>query len=388
MSRRALAVCASIGFLVAAAICPAYAAQYDYIAITQGPAAARQGSVRAGGLIWLCTGDRCTISGPWAQPGVGACRELARAVGPLRSYGRGGAQLSSAQMAECNAGVSMPAPVVQVVPQTKPAPLPGDAGTVTPAMKLPQAGLPPGALPTQPMGPGGKPLPVTRAPAPPPEISGPTAMMERSFSAGTRFTTSHGFWACSGNRCVATGLDLRRFFEACPHLSRQAGPVVWFRSREISLKERELALCNSPVVEEFVVTACSGADDFRIGSSLKMSWDAGDGFFPAQGQPLDFIERRISANNCNFARIPRHGIRPFPLIALRKLRFMFEGGRRTFTDAQDDWDMQRILVQVKVARPGDPAINMVILRAEGNPLRRFEDVSHWDVDIPPSVFDR
>lgn len=65
-------------------------------------AARSQGAVTASGIRWNCSGSRCTTTGPWAVPGVGACKALAEKVGAVRSYGHPGRQLDKAQLRQCN----------------------------------------------------------------------------------------------------------------------------------------------------------------------------------------------------------------------------------------------------------------------------------------------
>ncbi len=110
---------------------PAAAADFPYTAVTVAPRAARQGTVRAGSLTWKCSGNRCTISGPWPTPGVSACNALARRVGQLASYGHPKSHLTAAQLARCNAGAST-SPGVVLVPRRLPGTLAmTDAAAVT-----------------------------------------------------------------------------------------------------------------------------------------------------------------------------------------------------------------------------------------------------------------
>ncbi len=81
------------------------AATYHYTATVDG-AARQQGTVTASGLDWQCGGSRCRISGPWSNPGVGACQALAAKVGRITSYGHPGKQLDTEQLASCNQGVN------------------------------------------------------------------------------------------------------------------------------------------------------------------------------------------------------------------------------------------------------------------------------------------
>jgi hypothetical protein len=80
---------------------------YHYVAQTVATAA-KQGAVVASGIQWRCTGARCTTSGPWPNPAVGACKALAVQVGRIRSYGRNGARLNAKQLRECNAVAAVP----------------------------------------------------------------------------------------------------------------------------------------------------------------------------------------------------------------------------------------------------------------------------------------
>jgi hypothetical protein len=103
---------ANHGFITAGLIAvwaaqPVPAAQYVYEALTEAPKANKQGAVRAGSLTWECRGNRCTISGPWATPGVSSCKALAKEVGRLRGYGHARAQLSSAQLRQCNLAAAL-----------------------------------------------------------------------------------------------------------------------------------------------------------------------------------------------------------------------------------------------------------------------------------------
>jgi len=78
---------------------------YRYTAETVRPAI-RRGAVTAIGMTWQCQLSQCTISGGWIGPTVSACSALALQVGPIKSYGRSGAVLSTAQLRQCNAAVT------------------------------------------------------------------------------------------------------------------------------------------------------------------------------------------------------------------------------------------------------------------------------------------
>jgi hypothetical protein len=82
------------------------AATYLYIAETHSNVK-KTGRVKASTLTWNCRGRSCTISGPWPTPGVGACKNLAKLVGKIKSYGHSKNKLSSKQLAECNKGLQV-----------------------------------------------------------------------------------------------------------------------------------------------------------------------------------------------------------------------------------------------------------------------------------------
>lgn len=98
---------------------------YTYEARVEGVVRMQGRVTTRSGLSWSCGGDRCTISGPWPAPGVGACQELARIIGRIALYGRPGALLSAAELVECNAGA--------------PAPLPAGSDSETSSQVLPPA---------------------------------------------------------------------------------------------------------------------------------------------------------------------------------------------------------------------------------------------------------
>lgn len=87
---------------------PVLAQTYTYTARTAAPAQ-QTGQVTAGSITWSCQDRACTVSGPWPQPGVGACAQLAAIVGRISEYGHPGARLNGAQLEQCNANAARPA---------------------------------------------------------------------------------------------------------------------------------------------------------------------------------------------------------------------------------------------------------------------------------------
>ncbi|WP_020674986.1 CC_3452 family protein [Geopsychrobacter electrodiphilus] len=64
--------------------------------------ASKQGKVNAAKIFWDCRGTGCTTSGPWPQPSVRACQNLATLVGPIKSFGRSGHYLNAKDIKQCN----------------------------------------------------------------------------------------------------------------------------------------------------------------------------------------------------------------------------------------------------------------------------------------------
>lgn len=65
----------------------------------------KDGPVRASVFNWTCSGNACSINGPWAKPGVGHCKALAKAVGEITAFGHSEAKLDEQQLEECNSVV-------------------------------------------------------------------------------------------------------------------------------------------------------------------------------------------------------------------------------------------------------------------------------------------
>ena len=80
------------------------AATYFYVAETFSDVK-KSGRVKASSLTWYCKGRRCTIKGPWPTPGVTACKNLAKQVGKIKSYGHSKKKLTSTQLKQCNRGI-------------------------------------------------------------------------------------------------------------------------------------------------------------------------------------------------------------------------------------------------------------------------------------------
>jgi hypothetical protein len=143
-------------------------AAYDYTA-TIASAAKVQGNVVAAGITWNCQGTRCTTSGPWPTPGVGACAALSKIVGTVTAYGHPAKQLTAVDLQTCNQGGSATgANIAVTTPMT--AQKLGTAKPVTPP--------PPGSS-------GAAPPPASGAPPPPPSSetprTGPVSLRTSAF---------------------------------------------------------------------------------------------------------------------------------------------------------------------------------------------------------------
>ncbi|MGL4230223.1 MAG: CC_3452 family protein [Casimicrobium sp.] len=123
--RQFLALAVAVAAATALAPHPAKAQIFQYRATVADGLVDRSGAVNANGLVWQCAGNNCTISGPWAVPGVHACANLAQLVGRIASYGHPGRMLNTTELAQCNANMATdgpratpvnPNPVVVAVP--------------------------------------------------------------------------------------------------------------------------------------------------------------------------------------------------------------------------------------------------------------------------------
>lgn len=103
----ALVACVAAASAQTPRLPPLQMGSYAYEARTT-QAARTQGNVNASGIAWACQGSVCSTRGPWPGPGVPACHALALQVGVIASYGRSGAMLTAAELAECNAGLAAP----------------------------------------------------------------------------------------------------------------------------------------------------------------------------------------------------------------------------------------------------------------------------------------
>lgn len=104
--KKSLSILAVAFVLVGAVASPAAAAPAasgPVVAKLHAPIAKRQQAI-AGEAVFVCEGDTCSTETPTsATNSVPGCRELARRVGALASFGADGAALDADGLARCNA---------------------------------------------------------------------------------------------------------------------------------------------------------------------------------------------------------------------------------------------------------------------------------------------
>lgn len=122
---------------------PAFGQSYSYTARTASPAL-ETGDVTAGSLTWRCSGSACTITGPWPNPGIGACAQLAARIGRITEYGHPGARLDAAGLARCNESARTPPAVVTGLQLPRTVQIPARPGN------LPPVQIPPDIVPQRP----------------------------------------------------------------------------------------------------------------------------------------------------------------------------------------------------------------------------------------------
>ena len=105
------------------------AAQAVSAAADTQASARRQGAVNVGGIIWACSGTRCSASPmPWAvsAPAM-VCQGLAREVGAIRSFAVANRPLNGDELKQCNSVVPATAAMPGMKPPAGFAPAPAPA---------------------------------------------------------------------------------------------------------------------------------------------------------------------------------------------------------------------------------------------------------------------
>jgi hypothetical protein len=103
--KKTLSILVVAAVLAGAAVSTAAAAPNTtgpIVAKLQSPIAKRQRPI-AGDTVFVCEGDTCSAATPASATNtVPGCRELARRVGAVASFGADGASLDAAGLARCN----------------------------------------------------------------------------------------------------------------------------------------------------------------------------------------------------------------------------------------------------------------------------------------------
>lgn len=211
----------------------------------------------------------------------------------------------------------------------------------------------------------------------------PTAVMERSYQAGARYNGGYANWHCEANRCTTTRLANTAITE-CRALAQAAGRILAFETPAGPLSAPELTRCNSPVISELEVYACSGDDDLRRNSSLRLALLVEGRTFDAHagGHQL-FTE--IPSRTCKTARLGRLLIGAFSLSDLKTLSFKFVSGQPTDFRIHnpDDWDMQELIVQGVAREPGGRQTIIRLADRRGNPVARLSDGELFQIELGP-----
>jgi hypothetical protein len=325
---------------------------FDYTAATFSEAA-RQGTVDATSIRWQCRGSRCTVSGPWPQPGVMACRALAQQVGRIKSYGHSGASLNASQLAECNDGAASPVVSnknVVVQPSQKNLP-PTKNKTLTPGpISGPQAGT---------------------------MSDIPQAILQNGRPAG-RFQTARQDWYCDGTRCNIPGQSSPlsggdNSVDDCARLAQVAGRVTWFSDGIEIFDAANLARCNSPNVTSYEVLACSGADDLRSASHVKIGLNIRGRTFD-RGSYRRIFAKGIQANSCQTELVDGPDFRLSELLSIGITFQSYDSGA---LQTDDNWDMTRIRIMANVREPGGRTAILRVIDEQLEPVKRFESRDSW-----------
>ena len=97
---------AAAAIITAASAGSAFAGADPVVAKLQQPLA-EQAKLIAGGAVFLCDGDTCVASAPTSRTlAAAACKDLAKTVGPIASYGDPRKQLDEAKLGKCNASAN------------------------------------------------------------------------------------------------------------------------------------------------------------------------------------------------------------------------------------------------------------------------------------------
>jgi hypothetical protein len=159
------------------------------------------GQVTAAGITWACARSTCTVTGPWPEPGLGACSALAQRVGAINAYGHPGRQLTASQLKQCNAGLKSDT-------AEQPSPVPSEQKTESAAYDYFA------------------------------KTTGQVAMTGVVRAAGVD-------WTCSGSSCAAELAWPDPDVKTCKALAQRVGPIGAYGRSGKQLSASQLRQCNA-----------------------------------------------------------------------------------------------------------------------------------------------
>jgi hypothetical protein len=216
---------------------------YSYTAATNA-AARRQGLVKAGQWTWDCKGSQCTAPALAGQSDMEACRQLAAAVGSLRSFSRPGMVMAASDVSLCNSkavagGIAKP-------DQAK-------GGQSDPSKNSEKSGGTPAVKPVKPEAPRPLQKGDVQDKGDAKEQSQGNKSQNYSYTAATNAAArrqglvkaGQWTWDCKGSQCTAPALSGQSDMEACMQLAANIGSLRSFSRPGMVMPARDLSLCNS-----------------------------------------------------------------------------------------------------------------------------------------------
>jgi hypothetical protein len=170
--------------------------------------------------------------------------------------------------------------------------------------------------------------------------------------------------------------EARHAVLVCADLAQAAGRVTYFSDSRIILNADQLARCNAPFIRDIEVVACSGSDDLRSNTELRIGPRI-LGRTSNNGRYRDLFSG-IPSNACKTARLNMGG---YPVTELEGYDLQFKSRERSAFDAPDKWDMVQFSVTATVTDPGGRRYLQRIVDRRDNPIKRFDRLASWYTEI-------
>jgi len=135
------------------------------------------------------------------------------------------------------------------------------------------------------------------------------------------------------------------------------------------------------MVHELEIVACSGDDDLRRNSQLRMGIYRQGGNFTLDDYRTIFTE--IPANACKTRRLNSYSGGSFILGNLTSFHFRFLSFDSGPFDTADNWDMVQLTINATVTAPGGRRYLERIVDLRDNPIVRFKDKDFWTKEVNP-----